>query len=154
MGCRRQVTMAICPGSIFDTSSSAGAPSALARSEGDHEAMNGTAANTAPTAPVATVAVVRNLRRLKSTASSPTTTFSAINRSPACCPTIRVAHRAPLAARDDSARTRAVSGLRGAAHYTQTNTTFCASGAEEPVCRLLSTIKDQRERTNGCGDSY
>jgi hypothetical protein len=25
-------------------------------------------------------------------------------------------------------RTRAVSGLRGAAHYTQTNTIFCASG--------------------------
>ena len=118
--------MAICPGSIFDTSSSVGAPSALARSDGAHEEMNGTAANTAPTAPVATVAVVRNFRRLRSTASSPTTTFSAINRSPACCPTIR----APLAARCSCAhsRTRAVSGLRGAAHYTQTNTTFCASG--------------------------
>src|ERR1700731_324013 len=147
MGWRRQVTMAICPTSIFDTSSSAGAPSALARSEGDHEAINGTAANTAPTAPVATVAVVRNLRRLRSTASSPTTTFSAINRSPAYCPTIRVARRAPLAARDDNARTRAVSGLRGAAHYTQTNTTVCASGCKEPVCRLpapqRSTRKDQ-----------
>src|SRR5689334_10603330 len=107
--------MAICPSSIFDTSSSAGAPRALARSDGDQEAMNGTAANTAPTAPVATVAVVRNLRRLRSTVSSATTTFSAINRSPACYqPPARLKDRAL-----ENLRTRAVSGLRGAAHYTQ-----------------------------------
>ena len=56
MGERRHTVMAICPASILDRSSSVGAPAARARSDGLQDAMNGTAANTAPTAPVATVA--------------------------------------------------------------------------------------------------
>ena len=49
-------------------SSTTGAPSARARSEGCQDSMNGTAANTTPTAAVALVASVRNLRRLWSIA--------------------------------------------------------------------------------------
>src|SRR5262245_4066374 len=43
-------------------STSTGAPSALARALGFHDARKGTAANAAPTTPVATVATVRNWR--------------------------------------------------------------------------------------------
>src|SRR6185503_13412765 len=114
--CRRQVTMAICPGSTLDTSSSVGAPSAFARSEGDQEAMNGTAANAAPTAPVTTVAVVRNLRRLRSTSSSATTTFSDINHSPAGH--LRAAYRALLAAREKRAHACSIRLAGGGALYT------------------------------------
>src|SRR5215469_17561070 len=81
-----------------------GAPWARARSEGFHDAMNGTVANAAPTAPVAIVARVRNLRRLRSTSSSPTTASSAIQPSPISS---RCAHRA------DEAWARAISYLAG-----------------------------------------
>src|SRR5207253_152086 len=60
-------------GSSLERSSSVGAPWARARSEGLHDAVNGTAASTVPAAPVAIVARVRSLRRLRSTSSSATT---------------------------------------------------------------------------------
>jgi len=47
------------PGSSLEMSTSTGAPIALARALGFHEARKGTATNAAPTAPVAMVATVR-----------------------------------------------------------------------------------------------
>src|SRR6476660_8199434 len=74
------MTIAICPGSSLERSSSVGAPRARARSDGFQEATKGTSTKAAPTAPIAVVAVVRNLRRLLSTSSSAAMTpFCTVN---------------------------------------------------------------------------
>src|SRR5262245_12349186 len=92
-------------------STSTGAPMALARALGCHEARNGTAANAAPTAPVATVAAVRNLRLLAST-------FSVIQLSPGesqtngCPPDGAGIARARRAAAHYRGKRLAVSGRR------------------------------------------
>src|SRR5437660_12081831 len=112
------MVIVICPGSIFEISSSVGAPSARARSDGCHDAMKGIAANPAPTAPVAIVARVRNLRRSRSTSSPATSTLSAIEPLSRCrLPTHRLpqAHRLP---RERPVRAVQFLSLREAAHYT------------------------------------
>src|SRR6185312_1125731 len=112
--------MTICPGSTLDRSSSVGTPRARARSEGSQEATNGTAARTAPTAPTPIVAEVRNLRRLRSTSSLATTMLSATYRLSAY--QSRPPRSARIACRAYGTCARgAVSGSRGAAHYTQTS---------------------------------
>src|ERR1700730_8055053 len=55
-GWPRHTTFNICPASSLDASTSTGAPSALARALGCHDARKGTAANATPIAPVPTVA--------------------------------------------------------------------------------------------------
>src|ERR1700722_20351612 len=65
----RQTTFSICPASSLDASTSTGAPSALARALGCHDAKKGTAAKATPIAPVPTVAAVNKQRRLWSTSS-------------------------------------------------------------------------------------
>src|SRR6202789_1520011 len=67
--CPRQTTFNIWPASSFDASPSTGAPKALARALGFHDAMKGIAANAAPITPVPTVAAVSKRRRLWSTSS-------------------------------------------------------------------------------------
>src|SRR5882672_10386177 len=59
----------IAPGSSLLTSTSTGAPSALARSLGAQELTKGTAVKATPTAPMPAVAAVRKLRRRLSTSS-------------------------------------------------------------------------------------
>jgi hypothetical protein len=66
-GWPRQTTLSIWPSSSFEASTVTGAPRALARTLGSHDAMNGTAANTTPTAPIPAVAAVSSRRRLWST---------------------------------------------------------------------------------------
>src|SRR5450631_796796 len=68
-GWPRHTTFNICPASSLDASTSTGAPSALARALGCHDAKKGTAANATPIAPVPTVAAVNKRRRLWSTSS-------------------------------------------------------------------------------------
>src|SRR5215469_16819467 len=119
MGCLRHRMMTIWPASTFERSSSVGTPWASALSEGCQEATNGTAARTAPTAPTPIVAEVRNLRLLRSTSSLATTMLSATYRLSAYHQDHPHWLRASLAAYGTCAR-GAVSGSRGAAHYTQT----------------------------------
>ncbi len=63
-GCPRHTTLSIWPSSSLEASTATGAPSALARTLGCQEEMNGTAAKTTPTAPTPAVAAVSKRRRL------------------------------------------------------------------------------------------
>src|ERR1700716_3076380 len=134
----RHTTFNICPASSLEASTSTGAPSALARALGFHDARKGMAANAAPITPVPTVAVVSNRRRLWSTSST-----SSLMRNPQ--ESVDKSLRKPL-------RGQCFPKNIGSALYTDTRPPFKARGAiliaEHSCPRFLG---QSGHRRIGCG---
>src|SRR5579862_846841 len=153
MTCVRQIGVISWPTSTLLRSTSTGAPSARARSDGFQDSTKGTAASAAPTTAVAPVAKVRNFLRLSSTSLMGAALGSVWT---AIAPTslISLTQMGTIVWRADlwCARERPYVKHQEVSHYTQPFDETCRRRYEfEPYRTGCIVLQRQRHRRSGAG---